>query len=168
MILIGFLFFFEIIIIRAWLFTEIKWFMDIKNVSHNKILILYGFFGTVIYAAICGATDKMACKSNIEPNSICQISDYVCKIKANNNKTYFASFSIYFETFKTENSTSLEIIFEVLVEFITVICFFFENYCTISIIKFLTPIHYIVSLIYLLILNVNIYYYFHYHYYFPF
>jgi len=49
----GIIIYFVLISIRSYVNTKIKVYMDLKYISANKLLILYGIFGTIIYIIIC-------------------------------------------------------------------------------------------------------------------
>ena len=139
---IGIITYIGLFILRSWIYTELKWFMDIEYASHNKILINYGIFGVILYSVLCLATNSKQCKKGSEERY--EINDYICKIHDNDNNTYFASFSKYFEAFK--NLPIKEKLIEIfVVNLLGAIAFFISKYSTILIIKNLTPIHYIFS-----------------------
>ena len=84
--------------------------MDLKYISANKLLILYGLFGTIIYIIICIVATFVECtQSSIFFNKYSNRS-FVCQVLFNNtdsqitadnaNISYFDNFDIYFKNFK--------------------------------------------------------------------
>ena len=69
---LGIIIYIGIITLRSWIYTEIKWFMDIKNVSQNKILMIYGFFGATLCSLLCWLSSSIECNS--------EIYYYICKV----------------------------------------------------------------------------------------
>ena len=51
-IALGITLYFCLICLRAYINLKLKWFMDIKYISQNKLFIIYGFFGSLIYFLI--------------------------------------------------------------------------------------------------------------------
>ena len=122
-------------ILRAHSIIEIKSFMDLKYISSNKLLIFYGFIGALFNIIICTMATFLKCKDG---NKDINISDYFCKVnKTEASNTYYDSFNIYFHT----TNEPKEIIFEIIVEILAAICFFFYKYYSMMIIKFLSPAH---------------------------
>ena len=119
------LFIYVIIInIRAYLYTKIKWFIDLKYISETKLLIYIGFIGIFISSILC----------IIETNIKCSKIINFCKVEDKGNNTYIDNFNIYYERVS-------EIIFETFVILFGMIFKFFALYFDILIIKFLTPVH---------------------------
>ena len=135
--------------------------MDLKFISANKLLILYGFFGTIIYTIICLITTDIKCESsspfsysnsseNYNKNYICKVPfNYTVYYKShfnlteNDNIYYLDNFVIYFKSF--EYSNTLEIFKEIIIILIAGITYFYYKYYSLMIIKFLSPIHYVFS-----------------------
>lgn len=109
--------------------------MELKYISPYKILYIYGLFGTILYSIICTITSIFECKDSNEPKNI---SDYLCSYNdTNKNKTYFASFPLYFKAINEFGYLYVENIVIIL----GMILFFFYKYYQIMIIKYLSPIH---------------------------
>ena len=140
-----------LISIRSYVYTKIKWFMDLKYISSTQLLIFYGILGTIMCLIACGITTFFKCKSYEENNDRNKdIYDYICLVQenitdsnSNNNKTkiYFDSFKLYFKTF----SNDIELLKEISIIILGFITFFFSAYFIIQVIKYLTPVYLIFS-----------------------
>jgi len=51
-----------LILLKAYINTKIKWYMDIKYVSSHKLLFLYGIIGTLLYLVICTISTFNECE----------------------------------------------------------------------------------------------------------
>ena len=147
---IGIIIYLIAITIRSYVNVKIKWFMDEKYISPNKLLIIYGFMGIIFSFIICIISTFSKCDKNIEKiEQLCKIpnknnTDYIY----DSNDIYFESFDIYFKTFKRkiyEDINGLEIFYEIIIIFLGFISFFFYKYYSILIIKYLSPVHFIFS-----------------------
>ena len=152
----GIIIYFCLISIRSYVNTQIKVYIDLKYVSTTKLLILYGFFGTIIYTIICLITTFFKCssssfsKSDLSSNYICKVPfkntinfDKVQKDLTENGNLYLDNFVIYYKTFI--NSDYKEMIKEIIIILLAGISYFYYKYFCLMIIKFLSPIHYIFS-----------------------
>jgi len=153
----GIIIYFCLISIRSYVNTQIKVYIDLKYVSTTKLLILYGFFGTIIYTIICLITTFFKCssssifsKSDLSSNYICNVPfkntidfDKVQKDLTENGNLYLDNFVIYYKTFI--NSDYKEMIKEIIIILLAGISYFYYKYFCLMIIKFLSPIHYIFS-----------------------
>ena len=61
---IGILFFIVLSFFRAYMFCKIKWLLDLKFISVSKLLILYGFFGSLICLIISIIPTYIPCIKN--------------------------------------------------------------------------------------------------------
>lgn len=131
-IIIGLIIYIPLIVLRSYSYIQLKWFMDIKYISENKLLLNYGCIGTIFYTIIVTITTFIKCKNEDKLGP----TDYICSIK-NGDATYFESFSIYFKT-----KVEIEDIFkEFIIIILGMITFYFYKYYSLMIIKYLTPIH---------------------------
>ena len=149
---IGIVIYIVLITIRSYVNAKIKWLMDLKYISHSKLLLYYGIIGTIICAIISTVSTFVKCRDIFEEFDI---NDYICKIPYHENGThikkekYFESVSYYYRTFKGEISDEfkqIEIFYEIIIIFGGIITFFFEKYFSILVIKYLTPVHLIFSI----------------------
>ena len=119
---IGLLIYFPLITLKSYILIKIKWLMDLKYYTPNKLLMIYGLTGTLFYLIIC---------------------TFSTFIKNKNTDIWFIneenSFSKYFSTFK--NTNLREKIFEILGIILGIISSYYVKYFFISIIKNLTPVH---------------------------
>ena len=131
------------IILRSYVNVKIKVFMDLKYISSNKLLMIYSIIGIIICSIACTITTFFKCEE-IEKDSPLDIYDYLCIVnnidnKKNKTRKYFDNFSVYFRGQNT-NQPLLELLI------IPQIIFFYINkYFDILIIKYLTPVHLIIS-----------------------
>ena len=58
---------------------KIKYFMDVKNVSQNKLFLGYGSLGALLYIIVGGLSTIFECKK--ENIFKIDIYNYVCKVK---------------------------------------------------------------------------------------
>ena len=91
---IGIIIYLIMVILKAYITVNIKWYMNYRYISPNIILMAYGFFGTIIYSIICIITTFINCG-----NSYKDIYDYICETKDENNLKYFANFKVYYTNF---------------------------------------------------------------------
>ena len=136
-----------LISIRSYVYSKIKWFMDLKYISSTQLLIFYGILGTLMCLSACTLTTFVKCK-NYEESNDKDIFDYICLVKENLidsniniTKIYYDNFKLYFKTF----SYDIEILKEIIILFSGFITFFFTAYFTIQVIKYLTPVYLIFS-----------------------
>jgi len=152
-IIFGIIIYFALISIRSYINSKIKVYMDLKYISTKKLLILYGLFGAIIYTIICLIATFVECTNSSIFFNEKKNENFVCKVQFNNtdsqilkahtNISYLDNFDIYFETFKYSNY--LEIIKEIIIILLAGITYFYYKYCSLMIIKFLSPIHYMFS-----------------------
>ena len=91
---ISFISFFIIMYFSSYTFINIKKIIDLKYISINKILIIYGFFGTIISALFLTISTFISCgKKN---NDVYDIWDYLCIVVDNNGDRFIDSYKVYF------------------------------------------------------------------------
>ena len=128
---LGIIIYLILLSIHSYSITKIKWLMDLRYISLNKILLVYGLIGTITYFIFCLITTFLKCPS--------AFNEIICKINYDNkNNYYLENFFSYYNQIKTNN---LEIIYEILVNFIGVSSFILNKYFSLLIIKKLSPIH---------------------------
>ena len=127
--------------IKSLTISGMKWFFDLKYVSHTTLLITYGLIGFIISFIFCVATTYIDCNKLFEKDIVSDICSF--KYNENDNIYYFDNFKIYFKNF--EPLKILLILFEV-------ITFFIYKYFFVLIIKKYNPVYVIFStpIIYLL------------------
>ena len=139
---VGIVIYIFLISIRSYVYSKIKWFMDLKYITSTQLLIFYGMLGSIICLVICTITTFVKCKNYSNPDD--NILDYICLVE-DNSKIYFDSFKIYFKAFSKDDNNDLDIFVEILVLIIGFVTFFFSAYFTIQVIKYLTPVYLIFS-----------------------
>jgi hypothetical protein len=109
--------------------------MDLKFVSPNILLFIYGLLGALFYSCICTFSTYFKCDDSKEIN----IYDYICKYKENGNKTekYFENFNFYFNT----SNNKIDIIIEIITVILGSIGYYFYKFYMLLTLKYLTPVH---------------------------
>ena len=80
-----------ILLLRAYVNTQLKILMDLKFVTTRTLLISYGFIGFCVYLLAGIFTSLVPCFDSID--------NYVCKINYGDNM-YYDHFLIYAESWK--------------------------------------------------------------------
>ena len=149
-----------IILLRGYTLSEIKISMDLRYISPNKLLIIYGIIGIIVNVIICVVFTYIKCKP------VGDFDIHLCDIyNKNNNEYYLDNYDIYLQILS--DSTNKEMIIEIITSIIAAITYLLYIYFYILIIKYLTPVHTlfasmiygflvkIISLIYISISNKN-------------
>ena len=126
--------------LRSYVNSRIKWLMDLKYISPNKLLMIYGFMGAFTCTIVCIITTFAKCTEIPKDNeNVKDFYDYICKVKITSTESitkYFDSYIEYFEDFNNEE------IIPILIKIILGSLFFFlSKYYSILVIKYLTPVH---------------------------
>jgi len=140
-----------IVISTSYIFTELKFYMDLKFISHAKLLILYGIIGFILNSIACSIESSFKCYG--------ENRDFFCKINIYNDNTeqsdydsYVENIAIFFNDFL--NLKIKEKIIEIFIFLFGIIFYYGSLYFEILVIKFLTPMHFMFSsLIYLLFME---------------
>ena len=122
---LGLLIYFPLITLKAYIIIKIKWLMDLKYISANKILMAYGFIGGIFYS-IFAILSSFSYFSSKEENL-----EYIFISKNN-------SFSKYFTT---NPDSFVDIIYEIITNILVMITTYFIKYNYMMILKYLTPVH---------------------------
>ena len=155
LIILLFVFYLLLILLKSFIYTKIKWYMDIKYISFTKILIYYGLIGTIFQSIISIISTFNDCE--ITYNSTKNIFDFLCENKITNIETnetikYLANFKLYFTSYKNIK----ELFLEIMTVFLGALGFFFYKYFSLMTIKYLSPIHLMLSNILLYIFSIII------------
>ena len=139
----GFFTYIGLITLRAFVNSKLKWFMDLRYMSGNKILMIYGLLGIILCSIVCTFTTLLECEETTSNNK--NLYDYICVVKdtINNTDNNSTTHLKYFDNFKSY-FTNLNL-FELTI-FFQIIFFFLNKYFSILIIKYLTPVHLILSI----------------------
>ena len=146
----GILFYFFLILLRAYVNLKLKSYMDNKFISLNKLIIWYGTMGTIIYLIICFVSNICQCKEDYLPydnNNNTDFKNYICRVnKTNSTNNYTNYYLENFWIYKDKFLNVEEIWREILVIFLGCISFFGKQYSSTLVIKYLTPVHVIFSI----------------------
>ena len=118
---IGLLIYFVLITVKAYAIIKIKWLMDLKYISANKLIMNYGLIGTVFYSIFSVIS------------SLTDYSNYYIFINKNN------TFDEYYKVFTVSNKTQIAI--EIIVLICAMITSYIIKYNFMMVIKYLTPLH---------------------------
>ena len=121
--------YFLLIILRSYVNTKIKTFLDLKYISHRFLMITYGIAGTFICIITGIIITHVTCPEKLK--------DHVCYFKEN-TKLYYDNWYIYYESGKNMAVRLIIIVFGF-------ISYFANKYYMTLIIKNYTPIHVIFS-----------------------
>ena len=139
----------------SYIFTKLKFYMDLRFISQTKLLILYGIIGVTLTSITCLIETLFKCEGNLK--------EFFCKIKIfyeesddndnnDNNEeydSYIENIFMFFEDFSALGKK--DIIIEIFLFFFGIIFYYCSLYFEILVIKYLTPMHFMFSsLIYLL------------------
>ena len=116
-----------LISLRSYINTKIKWYMDIKYISEEKILISYGFFG-----ALLGIIFSI-------------ITTIVAKKRESSYGSQYNFFEDIFEYFDIYKNGIYESFLEILLILLSFIISFCKYYFFLVVIKYFTPVHAIFS-----------------------
>jgi len=129
---LGIILFLIIIFFRSYVSCKLKWIIDYKYIFIIKLMILYGFSGTIVDCLICIIATYNKCYSD------------KCLVKSSDgSERHYESFLIYLE--KMGDITSSEKIIEILYIILSILINFFVILSHLLIIKYLSPIHTICS-----------------------
>ena len=154
-LIVWFLLYIILIAIRSYVNTKVKWLIDLKYISLNKILIIYGIVGSIFCLVISLVSTFISC-GEFTPNRK-EFFEYFCTVEYGNEK-FLESFKTYF----LSEIEKIKIVWEMLKVIVGIASFigyriFFlktiENLTPIHLI-FAFPLHYLINKTYLSILNV--------------
>ena len=83
-IIFGIMIYCGLITVRSYINSKIKVYMDLKYIATKKLLIIYGFFGTIIYTIICLITTFVECTNSYIFFNKDNNENFVCKVPFNN------------------------------------------------------------------------------------
>ena len=137
---IGISIYLVLIFIRSFVNLKIKWLIDDKYFPSNKILMVYGFIGSLISLLIIIISSLIN-----HYNSNILMEDFDDLISKINNNTKNNSTIYYFDNAIDFNWYNLKILPEIPVVLLGIILFFFYKYFYILIIKNLSPVHIVIA-----------------------
>ena len=103
-IVLGLFIYIIIVIIRAYSYTKLKWFIDLKYISPTKLLIYIGFIGILISSILCIIETNIKCSPKI---NFCEVSYPY----PDNSTKYLDNFDAYYK-----NISNLEENYEIIIE----------------------------------------------------
>ena len=134
---------------KDYSYCKIKWLLDFKFISPVKLLIYYGFFGSIIYFILSIISSFIKCAEKKDNNNIKYI-DSICKINKNdsNNKIiyFYDSFSFYFKKLWRKDRSSITNFFYIILILLRIITCFLKDLFSFLVIQKLNPIFYIYSI----------------------
>jgi len=150
---ISIIIYFIIVSTTSYIFTELKFYMDLEFISKMKFLMLYGTIGFVLTTISCIIETATKCVGGNK--------DFFCKINIfyvddNNVPTgqydsYVENFLIFFGDFFELPAT--DIILQIILFLLGILFFYFSLYYEAFVIQSLTPAHFIFSNIVFLFCN---------------
>jgi hypothetical protein len=162
---ISIIFYLFIINSTSYIYTKLKFYMDLKFISQIKLLNLYGIIGFVFSSIACLIETLFKCVGN-EKEFFCKIYEpyknatnitnilnianttNTTNITNTNNSRYIENFYIFFNNFKRFDNAGVKII-EIVIIFFRVLFNFCSIYFDMLVINYLTPMHFMFgSLIY--------------------
>ena len=78
---------------RSYVLTKIKWYIEIKNISTIKLLIVFNFIGTISFFCFTFIATFIKCFDIL-------FGKKLCLIYGDDNNKYFENFKIYFSEFE--------------------------------------------------------------------
>ena len=142
---LGIIIYLILIILRSYINSKLKWYMDLKYISTRKVLLYNGIMGTIVYTIVGIISTFIKCTQiNFDTHDNIYFRK-ICKVEIKTTTTevlYFENFKLYFHYF---NIYSYEIFLELAVILLHIISYFFYKYNLILVIKYLTPVHVIFS-----------------------
>ena len=124
------IFYFLLIILRSYVNTQIKCFLDFKYISQRFLMISYGIAGTIICILVGIITTNVTCHKIFNENVVCKFQE--------NGKIYYDNWYTYYESGKNMGVRLIIIV-------LGFISYFVHKYYLTLIIKTYTPIHVIFS-----------------------
>ena len=156
-----------IIISTSYIFTKLKFYMDLRFISQTKLLIFYGIIGFIFSTIACiietsfqcfGDEKELFCPLFDNTNNGIDIGIYTYNENnttiANNTKSetdrYIENFFIFIKDFSMLDPKDITI--EIIIIFIEIIFSYCELYFDVLVLNYLTPMHFIFcNLIYLFV-----------------
>jgi len=160
----------------SYIYTKIKFYMDLQFISHTKLLILYGIIGFLFSIIACtietffkcaGSETEFFCKVYFDTTTSAKSANNIYNNEIgtnnrihiynenniNNKSRYIENFLIFIDDFLKINSKEKSI--EIILMFFGMISYYFSLYFDILVIKYLTPMHFIFcNLIYLFLIEI--------------
>ena len=137
LLIFGIIIYLHLILLRSIVNTKVKYYMDLKYISEEKILILYGFLGTIIFLFYSIITTLIS--ENIFEYKKDKCSPYYDK------SMFFENIKQYFEIRLCNGFNLCELFKELGMIILGSFFLFCKKYFFLLVIKFFTPAHIIFS-----------------------
>ena len=121
-------------VLLSYCFIKIKSFMDLKFISINVILLIYGIIGFLFCSIFCTVTTFWKIDNN-------KVGFYLFKVMDNNNQSYIDNFIVYFNDNNQNKTNANDLKFEIVDCTLGSFLFGFYKYFSFQIFENLTPIH---------------------------
>ena len=142
---IGILLFIANIYISAYSSCKIKWLMDLKYISPNKLLIIYGLMGTIICGIAGTISTFVPCEDKIisfdEMVRIC--SQKITRQYNNKTNYYYDSFIVHHNKIFPEYGNSFYAFKNICLIIMKSITIFLVNLFLLLILKYLNPLFFV-------------------------
>ena len=142
---LGTIFYIILLIMRAYIYITINYYMEVKYISATKIIKIFGIIGLIICSIVFILSTFINCIKTFS------ISNYICKVYYNNNY-YFDNFiSIFNNTYidyEDEKKNLIifrEIVREIFIILLGFLTFFASKYYSLLVIRDLSPVHVLFS-----------------------
>ena len=126
----------------SYVFTKLKFYMDLKFISQTKLLILYGFIGFVFSTIACIIETLFKCVGS-ERDFFCKIKIYESESDDSKYDSYIEHILVFFEDFSKLNKK--DFIIEIFIYFFEMIFYYCSLYFDMLVIYYLSPMHFIFS-----------------------
>ena len=137
LLFVGVISFLIIFFIDSYALCRIKWYLDLKFISTNKLMIHFGFLGFLFSIFFSIISSLIKCKND-------EFSSHVCTVYEEESEKYFDHFLIFFHQLWSERATLNNIAYLLILLlklFLTALYYFFSF----LIVKFLSPEYFVSS-----------------------
>ena len=119
--------------IDGYILCKMKWYFDLKFASEKKMLILFGFFGFIIFLIVSMISNYNECRTNDTIINFCLVYN------KENSSYYFDNFVIFFKTIWLEDRTPLANCAYIIILLLKIFLNAFRYFFAFLIIKILSP-----------------------------
>jgi len=129
----------------SYIFTELKFYMDLEYISKMKFLMLYGTIGFIL-TLIAIIIETSAKCVGVNKDFFCKINIFYVDKEGNpkeEHDSYVEHFIMFFEDFF--GLPIIDIIIQIILFLLGIICFYFSLYYEAFVIQSLTPAHFLFS-----------------------
>ena len=136
---LGIVIFLLLTLLRDYSICKIKYFLDYKYASINRILIIYGFYGSLICFISSIISTNVKCKKEYEHIKL------ICTVDINNGNLYYDHFKAYFKDIWRDNRVAGENFIYIILMLFKIFNFYLIKLFSILIIKKLNQVYLICS-----------------------